>query len=89
MTANFSSSTISNTSMHEGTDCRNELAEYRCSQKRLAEQQILVGLNIFSPPVSPILSLVRAWTEREKRTTEVSIIQVQSPDSSKGSAVSY
>lgn len=84
----FCSNIISNTKQHGGTDCRNESAQYGCSWKTLAEQQTLAGLNLSSPPVSPILSPLGTWTEGGKRTTEVSITWAESPESSKYITVS-
>ncbi|XP_039112585.1 spindle and centriole-associated protein 1 isoform X3 [Hyaena hyaena] len=62
--------------------------EARGKLLQLIEQQKLIGLNLSSPPVSPIPSPLRAWTEGGKRTIEVSIPGAEAPESSKCSTVS-
>ncbi|KAL2805095.1 spindle and centriole-associated protein 1 [Daubentonia madagascariensis] len=61
--------------------------EARGKLLQLIEQQKLVGLNL-SPPVSPVQSPLRAWTEGGKRTIEVSVPAAEAPESSKCSTVS-
>lgn len=62
--------------------------EARGKLLQLIEQQKLIGLNPPSPPVSPIQSPLRAWTEGGKRTIEVSIPGAEAPESSKCSTIS-
>ncbi|XP_053759320.1 spindle and centriole-associated protein 1 isoform X2 [Panthera pardus] len=62
--------------------------EARGKLLQLIEQQKLIGLNLSSPPVSPIPSPLRAWTEGGKRTIEVSIPGAEAPESSKCSTIS-
>ncbi|XP_029795154.1 spindle and centriole-associated protein 1 [Suricata suricatta] len=62
--------------------------EARGKLLELIEQQKLIGLNLSSPPVSPVPSPLRAWTEGGKRTIEVSIPGAEAPESSKCSTVS-
>ncbi|EHA97736.1 Coiled-coil domain-containing protein 52 [Heterocephalus glaber] len=54
---------------------------------QLLEQQKLVGLNLSSPPVSPVQSPLRAWTEGGKRTIDVCIPGAEAPESSKGNNI--
>ncbi|XP_005639552.1 spindle and centriole-associated protein 1 isoform X1 [Canis lupus familiaris] len=62
--------------------------EARGKLLQLIEQQKLIGLNLSSPTVSPILSPLRAWTEGGKKTIEVSIPGAEAPESSKCSTIS-
>ncbi|KAM8905953.1 spindle and centriole-associated protein 1 isoform 2-T3 [Lycaon pictus] len=62
--------------------------EARGKLLQLIEQQKLIGLNLSSPKVSPILSPLRAWTEGGKKTIEVSIPGAEAPESSKCSTIS-
>nr|KAF6474826.1 hypothetical protein HJG63_010963 [Rousettus aegyptiacus] len=62
--------------------------EARGKLLQLIEQQKLIGLHPSSPPVSPIQSPLRAWTEGGKRTIEVSIPGVEASESSKCSTIS-
>ncbi|XP_013370568.1 PREDICTED: spindle and centriole-associated protein 1 isoform X2 [Chinchilla lanigera] len=62
--------------------------EARGKLLQLLEQQKLVGLNLSSPPVSPVQSPLRAWTEGGKRTIDVCVPGAEAPESSKGNTVS-
>ncbi|XP_070262308.1 spindle and centriole-associated protein 1 isoform X2 [Myotis yumanensis] len=71
--------------------------EARGKLLQLIEQQKLVGLNPSPPPISPIQSPLRAWTdwpqipdlkEGGKRTIEVSVPGAEAPETSKCSTVS-
>ncbi|XP_047420731.1 spindle and centriole-associated protein 1 isoform X1 [Sciurus carolinensis] len=55
---------------------------------QLIEQQKLVGLNLSSPPVSPVQLPLRAWTEGGKKTIEVSIPGAETPESTKCNTLS-
>ncbi|XP_010628398.1 spindle and centriole-associated protein 1 isoform X2 [Fukomys damarensis] len=58
--------------------------EARGKLLQLLEQQKLIGLNLPAPPVSPIQSPLRAWTEGEKRTIDICIPGAEVPESPKG-----
>uniref|UniRef100_A0A8C3YLN2 Spindle and centriole-associated protein 1 n=1 Tax=Catagonus wagneri TaxID=51154 RepID=A0A8C3YLN2_9CETA len=62
--------------------------EARGKLLQLIEHQKLIGLNLSSPPVSPIQSPLRAWTEGGKRTIEVSIPGAEALENSKCSTIS-
>ncbi|XP_008561640.1 PREDICTED: spindle and centriole-associated protein 1-like, partial [Galeopterus variegatus] len=90
MTANFPvAQSLSPSSMEERiAELNRQSMEARGKLLQLIEQQKLVGLNPCSPQVSPVQSLLRAWTEGGKRTIEVSIPGAEAPESSKCSTVS-
>ncbi|XP_045396221.1 spindle and centriole-associated protein 1 isoform X2 [Lemur catta] len=89
MTATFPvAQSLPPSSMEERiAELNRQSMEARGKLLQLIEQQKLVGLNL-SPPVSPIQSPLRAWTEEGKRTIEVSIPAAEAPESSKCSTVS-
>ncbi|XP_039698957.1 spindle and centriole-associated protein 1 isoform X9 [Pteropus medius] len=89
MTANFpAAQPLTPSSMEERiAELNRQSMEARGKLLQLIEQQKLIGLNP-SPPVSPIQSPLRAWTEGGKRTIEVSIPGVEASESSKCSTIS-
>ncbi|XP_008053661.1 spindle and centriole-associated protein 1 [Carlito syrichta] len=90
MTATFPvAHSLAPSSMEERiAELNRQSMEARGKLLQLIEQQKLVGLNLSPPPVSPVLSPLRAWTEGGKRTIEVSIPGAEDPESSKCSTVS-
>ncbi|XP_057553309.1 spindle and centriole-associated protein 1 isoform X2 [Hippopotamus amphibius kiboko] len=90
MTATFPAvQPLTPSSMEERiAELNRQSMEARGKLLQLIEQQKLVGLNPSSPPVLPIQSPLRAWTEGGKRTIEVSIPGAEAPESSKCSTVS-
>ncbi|XP_032708115.1 spindle and centriole-associated protein 1 isoform X2 [Lontra canadensis] len=90
MTATFpATQPLTSSSMEERiAELNRQSMEARGKLLQLIEQQKLIGLNLSSPPVSPIPSPLRAWTEGGKRTIEVSIPGAEAPESSKCSTVS-
>ncbi|XP_011377461.1 spindle and centriole-associated protein 1 isoform X12 [Pteropus vampyrus] len=90
MTANFpAAQPLTPSSMEERiAELNRQSMEARGKLLQLIEQQKLIGLNPSSPPVSPIQSPLRAWTEGGKRTIEVSIPGVEASESSKCSTIS-
>ncbi|XP_037691502.1 spindle and centriole-associated protein 1 isoform X2 [Choloepus didactylus] len=90
MTATFSASQpLAPSSMEERiAELNRQSMEARGKLLQLIEQQKLACLNPSSPPVSPIQSPLRAWTEGGKRTIEVSIPGAEIPENSKCSTVS-
>ncbi|XP_004761489.1 spindle and centriole-associated protein 1 isoform X3 [Mustela putorius furo] len=90
MTATFpATQPLTSSSMEERiAELNRQSMEARGKLLQLIEQQKLIGLNLSSPPVSPIPSTLGAWTEGGKRTIEVSIPGAEAPESSKCSTVS-
>ncbi|XP_007945627.1 spindle and centriole-associated protein 1 [Orycteropus afer afer] len=89
MTATFPAAQSLASSMEERiAELNRQSMEARGKLLQLIEQQKLICRDSCSPPVSPVRSPLKAWTEGGKKTIEVSIPGAEVPESSKCSTVS-